>query len=695
MLLLDCAPQRIILMITCLLRKVCNLLWGKGYYAALGVCALAAAAGAARADEFHGLNAGAPVWGGAVQFTPQKAADFAATGTKAIRVNFRLDSGATSWNTTQLNLYDQVIQNARNAGLEVLGLFSNETVAGGQAAWNNDPDGDGINSYVNDFADTALFLVDRYKNDIKQFEIWNEPNAWTNPAYQSDPLNAGGTYILPRVYAQMLSESYRHLNAGGQSLLDDYNISLATGGLLAHDIGGSFSTAMPYMQEVYDRTSVWSSFQADTGLAYPWEDFGYHFYVSQGSAVPTSQLNNYFNAVRATKTANSDISNIVVTEFGWQTVGTNTEELQRDNMATAYNFLESQGDVSGSYWYQWTDDSTGAWGIVHGDGTHKLSYDEFVTRNAGAPPVGITHSTEHAANDGALSIGFSSTDLIQGLLAVERPGDQGWHPANTDPADKLPAFTDGLGDLGRGLTGLLNDYPGSGTPAKLIEYDLDGPHEIDEIRVFTGNNGMDGRIFSTTGVWTSVDGVNFDFLGYFQSDSSGTSNNSSTPGGPDGSTLVRIFSDDGTPLATDVTHLRFDFYAVSDLAGVMRDPFDGANPFTGFDDGLGVAYVSPLVREIDVLGLALTVPDADFDGDGDVDPADLVTWQRGYQVGATLAEGDADGNGVVDAADLQIWKDQFSTGVAGVPGSTSIPEPTSLLCWLVTLFWLTVRCRPR
>ncbi len=34
----------------------------------------------------------------------------------------------------------------------------------------------------------------------------------------------------------------------------------------------------------------------------------------------------------------------------------------------------------------------------------------------------------------------------------------------------------------------------------------------------------------------------------------------------------------------------------------MRDPFEGVNPFTGADDGLSAAFVSPLVWEIDVLG---------------------------------------------------------------------------------------------
>lgn len=659
----------------CTDRRSSNAPWS-----ALVVVVAAALTSAAQADEFHGLNAGAPVWNGSVIFSPQKAALFAATGTDAVRINFRLDAGATSWNSTQLALYDQVIANARNAGLKVLGLFSNETVAGGQAAWNTDPNGNGTNQYVTDFGNTALQLVDRYKNDVKQWEVWNEPNAWTNPNYQSDPANAGGSYILPRVYARMLSDTYRKLNTGGQSLLNDHGISLASGGLFAHDIGGSFTTSMDYMQQVYNQNTIWNSLQSDAGRRYPWDDFGYHFYISQGSLVSPGQLASYFNDVRSKQALNNDPSDVVVTEFGWQTVGSNTEELQRDNMATAYDYLESRGYVSGTYWYQWEDDVTGAWGLIHNNSAHKLSYNEFAARNqAGAPPGHIIASTVHAANDAALGVPFSATDLLQGRFAVQRPGDLGWHSANPASANSLnpnglPAFTDGVGDVGTGVTGLLNDFPASGAPAKLLQYDLGGARTIDEIRIFTGNNGNDGRIFSTTAVYTSSDGVSFDLLGYFQSDPSGATNNSGTPGGANGSTIVRIMRDDDSPLAENVSHLRIDLYAVSDLSGVFRDPFDGVNAFTGTNDGLGAAFVSPLVREIDVLGHAA----ADFDADGDVDGRDFLTWQRNVGVGsgASPAQGDANGDDAVGSSDFATWRSQFGNSLPA--GSAAIPEPAAL-----------------
>jgi hypothetical protein len=646
------------------------------------VCIVALASlaqSSARADLFHGLNAGAPVWNGSVVLTPQKAAAFAATGTQSIRVNFRLDSGATSWNATQLAMYDQVIANARGAGLDVLGLFSNETVAGGQVAWNDDPDQDGLNSYVSQYASTAQLLVDRYQNDVQQWEIWNEPNAWTNPAYASDPQNAGGTYILPRVYARLLSETYRALDDA--LLVGPAAAKLATGGLLAHDIGGSFSTSMDYMQQVYNRSSVWDAMEADYGRRYPWDDFGYHFYVSQGSAVPIAQLNSYFNAVRSTQSTNGDAADVVITEFGWQTVGTNTQELQRDNMATAYGFLESRPYISGTYWYQWTDDGTGAWGIVDGANQPKLSYDEFAARNGATGGPNLRATTEHATTEAGLSIGYSNDDLLETRIPTVLAGDLGWHSANPASSDAnnpngLAAFTDGVGDLGSGVTGLLNDFPAAGSPAKLVDYDLESPHDIDEIRIFTGNNGQDGRIFSTTAVWTSSDGLEFDLLGYFQSDPSGAVNDSGTPGGPNGATVVRIFHEDGTSIAEGVTHLRFDFYAVANLQGTLLDPFNGVNTFTGFDDGLEAAYVSPLVREIDVLGTRSVVLPGDYDGNQVVDAADYVKWKETFGSDSDLAA-DGNGNGIVDAADYTIWRDNLSG--TGANSATNVPEPASWL----------------
>ena len=200
-----------------------------------------------------------------------------------------------------------------------------------------------------------------------------------------------------------------------------------------------------------------------------------------------------------------------------------------------------------------------------------------------------------------LAATYDSTDLIEGLIPAVLPGDTGWHSVNTDPLDQLPAFTDGIGDRPTGLTGLLNDFPGAGHPAKLIQYALPVPCDIKEIRVFTGNEGRDGRVFHTYTVRFSSDwGQTFTDRIYVQSHPSGTMNNSSFNHWR--VVLSQLTNAATGVLAAEVTHLEFNFYAVDNTGGQMRDPYDGVNPFTGVDDGLTAAFVSPLVWEIDVLG---------------------------------------------------------------------------------------------
>ncbi|MEM9353502.1 MAG: PEP-CTERM sorting domain-containing protein [Planctomycetota bacterium] len=85
-----------------------------------------------------------------------------------------------------------------------------------------------------------------------------------------------------------------------------------------------------------------------------------------------------------------------------------------------------------------------------------------------------------------------------------------------------------------------------------------------------------------------------------------------------------------------------------------------------------------------VAGPPVAQDDADFDGDGDVDVSDVLTYQRGFGVGTTQPEGDADGDGVVDADDLAVIESQFGTGDA-VAAISAVPEPASLLLVLCGL----------
>lgn len=213
-------------------------------------------------------------------------------------------------------------------------------------------------------------------------------------------------------------------------------------------------------------------------------------------------------------------------------------------------------------------------------------------------PAAVVSSTAHGAGSGDFNATIAVNDLIAGQLGTELAPFKGWHPANSAPADQLPAFTDGAGLLGSGLTGLLNDFPGAGVPAKTVQYSFPAS-DISSFHILTGNNGADGRIFSTTVIrYSDNGGSSFNLLGYFQSDPSGTSNL-----GTFRSTLVTIFDDVNPILLSDVTDVIFELYAVDNTGGQMRDPFDGVNPYTSLDDGLSAAFVSPLVWELDVVAV--------------------------------------------------------------------------------------------
>ena len=102
------------------------------------------------------------------------------------------------------------------------------------------------------------------------------------------------------------------------------------------------------------------------------------------------------------------------------------------------------------------------------------------------------------------------------------------------------------------------------------------------------------------------------------------------------------------------------------------------------------SLASGLAWDIDYGATALTVEvvnftlEADFDGDGDVDHADLLKWEADYGVGAGS---DADGDGDSDGLDLLIWQRQFgSSSQAPSAAAEIVPEPHSL----VVLFLLAV-----
>ena len=82
---------------------------------------------------------------------------------------------------------------------------------------------------------------------------------------------------------------------------------------------------------------------------------------------------------------------------------------------------------------------------------------------------------------------------------------------------------------------------------------------------------------------------------------------------------------------------------------------------------------------IDIGAVEVQLPSADFDGDGDVDGADFLTWQRGFGTpdpDALKVDGDSDNDLDVDATDLAIWEGQFGAATSAASSLAAIRSTT-------------------
>ena len=167
--------------------------------------ALLLLAGAVRAAGPHGTDNGWAIDNsGNPLLTASVAAKLVQGEVGWVRVEMRLIPGHNTWDAGMLGYYDTAINNARNAGLQVLLLIDYTSWPGSQSDWcannaENNPGANGDNAFVESFATNAVVpIVQHFRNRVKYYELWNEPNCWSdNP---SNGVYTGCTYIYPSNY---------------------------------------------------------------------------------------------------------------------------------------------------------------------------------------------------------------------------------------------------------------------------------------------------------------------------------------------------------------------------------------------------------------------------------------------------------------------------------------------------------------
>jgi hypothetical protein len=322
---------------------------------------------------------------------------------------------------------------ARGQGLQVLGLLSNESWPGNQAQWlaNNaeTAGGNGDNAYVQAFATRAADpLAQHFAGQVGWWEIWNEPNGWTDRDAAGNP--RGGTFLYPSNYAWMLRRAQAAIKTARPDAV------VVSGGLLAHDQGGATFFVRPdtesggqprrevrHGERVGERRSartagvgyasaacqesrpsgaaylcdVYVMGQGEAGWprgAAPLDHVGLHLYVDQGGVTSRAKLTAYLEEIRSVMTAyegSTTPKRIEMTEGGWTNDFVDAAT-QAANVRILYDTLRGTSYVGRGYWFAVQDIPEAGlyYGLYDGDGRPKSSVTAYQQATTGPPPPTAT-----------------------------------------------------------------------------------------------------------------------------------------------------------------------------------------------------------------------------------------------------------------------------------------------------------------
>jgi hypothetical protein len=217
-----------------------------------------------------------------------------------------------------------------------------------------------------------------------------------------------------------------------------------------------------------------------------------------------------------------------------------------------------------------------------------------------------------------------------------------------------------VGQLAKGANGGAFEFTGGALSADVVDFSL----------LNQGGSISPGEILGLT----AVDG---DLT--MQSGSIDLQLAAAAPGGFDALAISGVLAAGG---ALNVTLVN----SFVPAAGDSFDLLDFASASGAFALNLpalpaGLAWdAADLLTTGELAVAAAPLGDADFNGDGMVDGADFLAWQRGFALTGQTdnANGDANADGVIDAADLAVWQTQFGGGAAQ-PVANQVPEPSALL----------------
>jgi len=309
------------------------------------------------------------------------------TCTPWVRVNFILgpwsspgDQTLHSGRTWQ-QAYDEIINASVARGIQVYGLIGAEayTYPADTLEQYPGPDSASAVSWIQNYTATFVQIVDMFKDRVRVFESFNEPNNWTNSP----------TAIVHEAwFALLLQEIYLNTKYyNGHDIDPSWQVTLVSGALFTFDL----NTGGQYLSDTYwygKNVFAWDWTHQNVGT-FPLDGFGQHIYVAQGDssvaivgAAITANLDGFWNGVYVYE--DDPNKQIWISEFGWET-GVYGESFQAQNLTTGFNVLQADARVRLSLWFTQSDFPGGDWGLYYMGNylpsEQKQSFAAFKNRN--------------------------------------------------------------------------------------------------------------------------------------------------------------------------------------------------------------------------------------------------------------------------------------------------------------------------
>ena len=246
---------------------------------------------------------------------------------------------------SRLQKIDAVVAAVKAGGLKILGLIDGGTVTGyGQAQWAANSaemaGGMGDNPFIDQMGSTFAMLSAHYAGQIDAWEVWNEPNAWTQS------YGVGGSFIYPSNFAWLL----RRIKENQKD-----SAPIVSGGIFAFADGSGLHTGIDYLNAAVSQA-------AQQGFTVEYDYVGLHLYMS---------IEQY----PQTLAAYAGGAPLFVTEWGWATPPS-TEQQQAQYLASATQTFRSS-PVAGAFWFKLQDDSALKYGLLRSDGSAKPALATF------------------------------------------------------------------------------------------------------------------------------------------------------------------------------------------------------------------------------------------------------------------------------------------------------------------------------